>query len=237
MKSGRNFSGYCRGAVGVRAARDERVDAVGAHVGEHLQVAAGLRRRVRTRRRGSGVLAARRRPERDVPVHLVGRDLNVAKAVPARVVEQHLRAEDVGEDELGRPEDRAVDVRLGREVDDRRRSRAAAARPRRRRRCRPVELVLDAVEVRAVARVRELVEDDDLVALRGETPRERRADEARSACDENPHRGTGYASATAEPLRGRRAARRASAAARVRPSRCAAPSTPAAAPARRTRRS
>ena len=40
-------------AVGVRAARDQRVDAVGAHVREHLQVAAGLRRRVRARRRGS----------------------------------------------------------------------------------------------------------------------------------------------------------------------------------------
>ena len=54
-----------------------------------------------------------------------------------------------------------------------------------------VELVLDALEVRAVARVRQLVEHDDCVALGRKTPRERRADEARSACDENPHRGTG----------------------------------------------
>ena len=54
-----------------------------------------------------------------------------------------------------------------------------------------VELVLDAVQVRAVAGVGQLVEDDDRVALRREPPRERRADEARSACHEDPHRGTG----------------------------------------------
>ena len=115
----------------------------------------------------------------------------MAKAVAARVVEQHLGAEDVGEDELGGPENRAVDVRLGREVDD----RVAAGRG-----CRDcvgvgdvavMELVLDAFQVRAVARVRQLVEHDDCVALRRKTPRERRADEARSTCHENPHRGTG----------------------------------------------
>ena len=37
----------------------------------------------------------------------------------ARVLEQDLRAGDVRLDEVGRPEDRAVDVRLGGEVDDR----------------------------------------------------------------------------------------------------------------------
>ena len=111
--------------------------------------------------------------------------------MPPRVVEQHLGAEDVGEDEFGRPEDRAVDVGLGREVDD----RVAAGRGR--RDCLGVgdvalvELVLDAFEVRAVARVRELVEDDDRVAIRRETSRRSRADEARATCHENPHRGTG----------------------------------------------
>ena len=52
-----------------------------------------------------------------------------------------------------------------------------------------VELVLDALEVRAVARVRELVEDDDLVAVRGEPPREVRADEPGAAGDEDFHAG------------------------------------------------
>ena len=95
----------------------------------------------------------------------------MADAVRARVVEQHLRTEHVGADELGRPEDRAVDVRLGREVDD----RVAALRRGRDRvgihDVAVVELVLEAVEVRAVAGVGELVEDDDLVACRDEAAR------------------------------------------------------------------
>ena len=81
-----------------------------------------------------------------------------------RVVEQHLRAEHVGEDELGRAEDRAVDVRLGGEVDDR---VAAGGRARDGLRVGDValvELVLDALEVRPVAGVGELVEHDDLLA-------------------------------------------------------------------------
>ena len=112
----------------------------------------------------------------------------------ARVVEQHLRAEHVGEDELGRAEDRAVDVRLGGEVDDR---LAALRRARDRVRVGDValvELVLDAFEVRAVARVGQLVEDDDVVAARGEATDEVRADEPGAAGDENPHRLTGYRS-------------------------------------------
>jgi hypothetical protein len=70
----------------------------------------------------------------------------------ARVVEQHLGAEHVGEDELGRAEDRAVDVRLGGEVDDRVDALGGA--------CDRVgifdraveEVVLDAFEVRAASR-------------------------------------------------------------------------------------
>ena len=84
----------------------------------------------------------------------------------SRVVEQHLRAEHVGEDELGRAEDRTVDVRLGREVDDR---VAAVGRARDGVRVGDVslvEVVLDAFEVRAVAGVGQLVENDDLVARR-----------------------------------------------------------------------
>ena len=96
-----------------------------------------------------------------------------------RVVEQHLRPEHVGEDELGRAEDRPVDVRLGGEVDDRvdavggARDRVGVGD------VALVELVLDALEVRAVAGVRQLVEDGDLVARRGEPAHELGADEAR----------------------------------------------------------
>ena len=65
-----------------------------------------------------------------------------------------------------RAEDRAVDVRLGREVDD----RVAAARGLRDGvgvgDVALVELGVDALEVRRVAGVGELVEHDDLVAAR-----------------------------------------------------------------------
>ena len=50
-----------------------------------------------------------------------------------------------------------------------------------------VELVLDALEVRAVAGVGQLVEHDDLVAGRREPPHEVRADEAGAAGDEDAH--------------------------------------------------
>ena len=103
------------------------------------------------------------------------------------VVEQHLRPEHVGEDELGGAEDRTVDVRLGGEVDDR-----VAALGRARDRVGVgdvalVELVLDAFEVGAVARVGQLVEHDDVLAVLGQAPHELRADEAGATGDENAH--------------------------------------------------
>ena len=74
-----------------------------------------------------------------------------------------------------------------------------------------VEVVLDAVEVRAVARVGELVEHDDLVARRGETAHEMRADEAGAAGDEDAHRETELAvtgrAAQAQPMRRRHSRR------------------------------
>ena len=64
-------------------------------------------------------------------------------------------------DELGGAEDRAVDVRLGGEVDDRVAARAGRSRPRRRRRCRRRRARTSTpVEVRRVAGVGELVEHD-----------------------------------------------------------------------------
>ena len=72
-----------------------------------------------------------------------------------------------------------------------------ASQPRGRRRDRVgvgdvalVELVLDALEVGAVAGVGQLVEDDDLVAGGGEPPDEVRADEPGAAGDEDAARVT-----------------------------------------------
>ena len=103
------------------------------------------------------------------------------------MVEQHLRPEHVGEDELGRSHDRPVDVRLGGEVDDR---VDAVGGPCDRSGIGDValvEVVLDALEVRAVAGVRQLVEDGDLVARLDETAHELGADEARPAGDQHAH--------------------------------------------------
>ena len=91
-------------------------------------------------------------------------------------------------DELLRAEDRAVDVGLGREVDDR---GAARGRARDRVRVGDVavdELVLDALEVGGVAGIGELVEHRDLGAALGQPANEVRADEARPAGDEHAHR-------------------------------------------------
>ncbi len=69
-------------------------------------------------------------------------------------------------------EDRAVDVRLGGEVDDR---GTAFSGLRDRFRVGDVasdELVIDSVEVRRVPRVRELVEDDHVDATLGEPAHE-----------------------------------------------------------------
>ena len=104
------------------------------------------------------------------------------------MVEQHLRPEDVRDDELRRADDRAVDVRLGGEVDDRLAALRSLRHGLRVGDVALVELVLDAVEVGAVAGVGELVEDDHLVAGRREAVDEVRADEPGAAGDEHAHR-------------------------------------------------
>ena len=87
--------------------------------------------------------------------------------------------------------DRAVDVGLGGEVDH-----GVDLGHRLGRRARVLdravhELVLDVLEVLAPARVGELVEDDDLVAVVAHAhAHEVRADEAGSAADQEPHRAT-----------------------------------------------
>ena len=71
---------------------------------------------------------------------------------------------DVGLDELGAAEDRAVDVGLGGEVHDGVAAFSCMADHDGVGDIALVELVRHALEVRPVARVRELVEDDRLVA-------------------------------------------------------------------------
>ena len=172
------------------------------------------------------------RVERDVAVDLVGRHVHEPQLGVTHVVEQHLRPEHVGEDELRRPEDRPVDVRLGGEVDDRVAVLRRAGDGVRVGDVAMVELVLDAFEVGAVAGVGELVEHHDVLAALGQAPGEVRADEARAAGDEDAHR---YRVLTAAP--GTRGGLRASAGARARLARCAEPNTPDAPRGRRTRRS
>ena len=66
-----------------------------------------------------GSVSAAEPPAGEVAVDLVGRDLDEARAGAAHLLEQHLRAEELGPAEVRRAEDRAVDVGLGGEVDDR----------------------------------------------------------------------------------------------------------------------
>ncbi len=84
----------------------------------------------------------------------------------ARPLEQDVRPEHVGLDEVGRAEDRAVDVRLGGEVDD-----GVAALAGLRDDVGVADVALDesdvaAVEVRRVAGVRELVQHDHVLTGR-----------------------------------------------------------------------
>src|SRR5690348_15103097 len=106
----------------------------------------------------------------------------------ARVVEQDVGAEDVGLDELGGAEDRAVDMRLGREVNDRSATLGRGGDGGEIGNVGLEKLDVRAVEVGPVARVGELVEDDDLVASCGEPLCEVRPDEAGAAGDEDSHR-------------------------------------------------
>ena len=96
------------------------------------------------------------------------------------MLEQHLDAVEVRVPELLGREDGAVDVRLGGEVDDR---VAAAACAREVVGLGDVALVeLDVLrEVRPVAGVGELVEDDDVLARTEQPFDEVRADEAGAA--------------------------------------------------------
>ena len=106
-------------------------------------------------------------------------------------LEQYVGALHVRDDERLRAADRAIDVRLGGEVDDR-----LDARDRVRdrvgvldRAVHEADLPRHVLQVLAPARVGELVEHATPVAVLADAqPHESRADEARAAADEQLHR-------------------------------------------------
>ncbi len=162
-------------AVVVGAAADHRLGPVGVGVGGDEQVAGRLRRRVgrgRVERRGLGEGA-----RLDRAVDLVGGDLEVAgEAELTGGVEQRPGADQVGAGEGVLIVDRAVDVGLGGEVDDRVAALHRLAHDRRVLDRSDDEL--DVVrQVLAAAGVGELVEDPHLVLLLRD-PHVCRADES-----------------------------------------------------------
>ena len=176
-----------------------RVHAVRADVRRDEEVASRLRGAVGARGPQLVALAARPLVEADVAVDLVRRDVHEPLARLARPLQEHVRAEDVRAQDGVRLQDRPVDVRLRREVHHR---ISALGGPRDGSAIGDVavdELVLNVLEVRAVAAVRQLVEDDDAVPGSRESAREMRADEAGAAGDENAHRGKPSRGRTGEP--------------------------------------
>ena len=122
--------------VRVRAAGHHGVDAMGDDVAPDEQLAGRLGRRVRRAWREWRVLTGVALVDR--AVDLVGRDLQEARPVRggAARLEQDVDADDAGRQERLGLEDRAVDVRLGGEVDHGIGCRPRAARPPPGRRCR-----------------------------------------------------------------------------------------------------
>src|SRR5262245_50241635 len=101
--------------------------------------------------------------------------------------EQHERAVDVRLDELRGAEDRAVDMGLGGEVHDRFTALGGHCHGVGVRDVALEQLDVGSVEIPGIARVRELVEDDDLVAGGNEALDEVAADEAAAAGHEYAH--------------------------------------------------
>ncbi len=168
-------------------------EVVGHAVGAGQQVGAGLGRRVR--RVGEQAVGLDERARLlDRAVDLVGRDVqHPVDLEPARSLEHDARSGDVGAQELRGAVDRAVDVRLGSEVDD-----GVVAVHRLTHGITVTDVALDegvAIVVgdvgqrREVARVGQGVEvgDPDVVGHPERVADEVGADEARSAGDEDSH--------------------------------------------------
>ena len=173
-------------AVGVRTPRRRGVHAVRPDVRGDEEIASRLRRAVGARR-AERVALERGASRLQIAVHLVGRDLDHPRSVVASPFEQRHRAVHVGAHEDRGVEHGAVDVGLGGEVDD------GIAAGRRRGDRGPVgdvaldELDVEVGEVRRVPRVRQQIEDDDVVAAGDKPPHEVRADETGPAGDEHAH--------------------------------------------------
>ncbi len=173
-------------AVGVRAAGDRRVDAERPGVGRDVQVTGRLGDAVGARRLdriglGGGAAGG------EIAVHLVGRDLDESRARAANLLEQDLRPEELRPAEIGGAEDRAVDVRLGREVDDRIAIGGGLGHRGRVADVRDDDVDAGSVEVGRVARIGQLVEHAHVVARRLEPLGEMGADEPGPAGDEHAH--------------------------------------------------
>jgi len=168
-------------------------------IGEDEQIGARLAGRVGARGREDGVLAERAPLDR--AVDLVRGDLQVAAdAQLAYGLEERVRAEHVGADEVLRVADGTVDVSLGREVDDgvgagegRAHDTGVADVPAHERVAR---VALDVAQVLEVAGVGEFVEVDDLDVLMGaqQVTDEVRADEPGAAGDKDVlwHESSGF---------------------------------------------
>ena len=104
----------------VRRPGDDDRQAVRLDVGAALHLAAGLARRVRAARVEEITFERRRVGGQHLAVHLVRRDVQEAlqPRVLASRLQQRVGSEDVGLDERARLHQRAVDVRLRREVHD-----------------------------------------------------------------------------------------------------------------------
>ena len=144
-----------------------------------------------------GSVSAAEPPRGEIAVDLVGRDLHEARAGAARLLEQHLGAEELG------PDRSRVAPRIERSTCVSAAKLTIASKPGRGLGDRPGvadvaddELDPGALEVRRVARVRQLVEHANVVARSQEPLGEVGADEAGPAGDEHAHRAQGYVTAS-----------------------------------------
>ena len=176
----------------VRRARDHDRHAVRVPVGEREEIATRLRRRVGIRWVQRVLLG--RGAVRDTAVDLVGADVQQARDLEvAHRLQQREHARDVGPQELVGLDERAIDVRAGREIDDGVDAAGGVAHALGIADVAVHEgvarIALDVGEVGGIARVRELVEvDEAVVRMRvQDVTDEVAADEARTACHQKLH--------------------------------------------------